>query len=618
MSDTLLRRLQTTGTGASAGVQGAVEGNVNGDAGAGAEARAGSGAHGVDHRLDHGGTPARRWCAGEPSDFPCDDRHQGVSSSGRLTGTGSLVAERADDGVLVAATADVPGERIVWLGDVRAALDSGAPLGSPRIRVGAVTPRAELVWSCSSSVVLVECTLPCRPSGQRTFENDDLDDHVDLFASEGGAVARLRPYAGLPAVSIRFNGSVALDGPPRWRSGVTVLDRRGEAGAEDRFSPGTFVVRLPKGTSNLRMTVEVEADLAPPADAALRTDPRGLMAELLAVPGLALESAWSPDQVNGWVARHVGALDLDASGAGLADDRPLWLGRACQLLLRNLRGTWGPLTYRGLVEDTFLPAVRGICARLEASPEHREGPSAGIEAGVGAGIGALRGARRWYELLTGELDAPREGAAVEAGALLHQLHVFAEQLSRMVGDEAGAARAAALALESRRWFQRAFWLSTPRRLSDLEVDRADPRSGAALSMRPGMLIAASLEGAPLDPVQRRAVVSAVDERLLTPAGVRGADRADLGFRSDSMTDGAVWPWLLGLHAEASIRAFGRDPGRLRFQEALLGALDGAPEAWREDAAGQLTPAGDLWFPPGAGESVRAYHLLSEVLDEDEG
>ena len=63
-------------------------------------------------------------------------------------------------------------------------------------------------------------------------------------------------------------------------------------------------------------------------------------------------------------------------------------------------------------------------------------------------------------------------------------------------------------------------------------------------------------------------------------------------------DGAVWPWLLGMHAEAAIRAFGRDFGRLDFEESLLAAIDGAPEAWAEDARRAACRRSEtLTFPP---------------------
>jgi glycogen debranching enzyme len=277
------------------------------------------------------------------------------------------------------------------------------------------------------------------------------------------------------------------------------------------------------------------------------------------------------------------------------------------------------LTYRGLVEDCFVPAIRSLVDAVLEAP-YAEGSSAPDESGEGDEPGAarFRGSARWYEVLGCTEVEERGAVAVETAALLHQLLIFDEQLSRMVSDTPRAEVAAGRALSCRRWFQRAFWLPTPRRLADLEVERADPIGGAALAMRAGMLIAASLEGAPLDQIQRRSIVNASDQRLLTPLGLRSIDRADRGFRSDSASDGAVWPWLLGLHAEAAIRAFGRDHGRLEFQETLLSATDGAPEAWLESEDGGVMPTGDLSFSPARGESARAFRLLSEILGEDDG
>ena len=626
----------------------------------------------------------RRWCstATDARDIASTGPHliglpeRVLWSSGRRAADGLLVAERLDDGLLVAETADLPGEPIVWLGDLAVTLGedpevgdpepsalASAPvgLGAPRIRLGTLTPRVEAVWSVNESLARVECTLPCRPVGQRTHQNDALDPRVQLEATESGAVARVRPYPGMPAIILRFNGDVTLVGAALWHSDVAVLDRTGPIGVEDRFSPGVFLVRLPETATSLRVTVEVEADLvragdrragvdAEPAaepDAEPEAGPgvgplsaavtaRGRLMDILSAPGLALEAGWSPDQISSWIKHHVAAAVTAIGGPGevAGDDSALWLGRTCQLLLRNLRSAWGPLTYRGLVEDCFAPAVASMVdAILAEAPgaasasELSDGavgespPTDGVAGFAGAGPGEetspgaarFRGTRRWYEVLASTPSVPRGAVCVEAGALLHQLFIFDEQLCRMTSNGPRREQAARRALDARRWFQRAFWLSTPRRLADLEVSGSDPVGGTALSMRAGMLVAAALEGAPLDQMQRRAVVNAADERLLTPLGVRSIDRADLGFHQDSPVDGAVWPWLLGMHVEAAIRAFGRDFVRLDFEESLLAAIDGAPEAWAERSEGGVSPIGDLTFPPASGESIRAFRLLTEVL-----
>ncbi|MDG1490379.1 MAG: hypothetical protein P8R43_00715, partial [Planctomycetota bacterium] len=94
----------------------------------------------------------RRWCSVSSGAGPGGDPSHGVVpaapslwSSGRRAAPGLLLAERLDDGLLVAATADLPDEPIVWVGDVAVSMavdevaDHGtgaAGLAPPRIRLG--------------------------------------------------------------------------------------------------------------------------------------------------------------------------------------------------------------------------------------------------------------------------------------------------------------------------------------------------------------------------------------------------------------------------------------------------------------------------------------------------
>jgi predicted glycogen debranching enzyme len=91
----------------------------------------------------------------------------------------------------------------------------------------------------------------------------------------------------------------------------------------------------------------------------------------------------------------------------------------------------------------------------------------------------------------------------------------------------------------------------------------------------------------LDGEPARQVVATVENRLLTPAGLRSLAPEEPGYvgryeggvrqRDGAYHQGTVWPWLMGAFVEAWLRTHGndataREQARGRFLHPLLAGL----------------------------------------------
>ncbi|MEM8710755.1 MAG: amylo-alpha-1,6-glucosidase, partial [Planctomycetota bacterium] len=534
------------------------------------------------------GAAAPRWCvvAGDGS-----GGERQVISSGRRTRDGSLLAERSDDGVFVAAAGaptgvapgrDVlssgPGQRaesIVWVGDL--ALMARAPgrmsLGEPGIEASPSASGLELRWSVPSALnapcageegaeetgpeLSLRLTLPCRPSGEVTFQNAGLDGDVWSSVSRDGRTgARMRPYASLPEIEfIPSVGSLELEGDGEWLLGTEVMHSWGEHAFEDRFSPGVFRWRLPRNAQSIGLSIRLmgttRAESRIAALAAKRTlsqastDPDEIRLRALGLPGqLILEKATeadASDALRTLVAESASCLESDRF------DAALWVSRATLLVAPQPKGSLAVLVqgfHRRLVE------------RLERDASSPAAPLAGLPRWIPTWSERLQPRRDEEQGLSGQSPCD-DMVAVEHVALAHQALRLAEELSWR--DEVGLAqRARTQARRLRRWFQEAFWLARPERVADLaRLPSGAPDRIQALCLRPSMLVAASMEGAPLTTSQRQRIVRAAEKRLIVQGlGVASLDRDDLAFDGYSLENGAAWPCLAGFFVEASLRAFG--------------------------------------------------------------
>jgi len=250
----------------------------------------------------------------------------------------------------------------------------------------------------------------------------------------------------------------------------------------------------------------------------------------------------------------------------------------------------------------------------------------GTRFGIGVDVDGLLQAGQngaqltWMDAKVGDwVVTPRIGKPVEIQALWLNALWIGNQMSPEWKE---------LFTRGRASFRSRFWNENAQCLFDV-VD-VDFRAGTTdATFRPNQIFAVG--GLPLcllDDNQARRVVQAVEERLLTPLGLRSLAANERDYKSryeggvwerdGSYHQGTVWPWLIGGFVEAWVRVRGgtaeaKEEARRRFVEPLMEHLNRAgighlPEI--ADAEAPHTPRGCPWQAWSVGEVLR---LSQDVL-----
>ncbi len=213
--------------------------------------------------------------------------------------------------------------------------------------------------------------------------------------------------------------------------------------------------------------------------------------------------------------------------------------------------------------DEYLRATRDrkLLARLypqlqESVEAHLSGTPAGVKAD-GDGLLRCPPGLTWMDARVGGAPVtPRAGKPVEVEALWHNALRAMEGFARALKEDPSpysemAARTAAS-------FQDKFLRSSSPLLDAVEPDDA--------RLRPNGLVAISLPHRILSGPRTEAYLRAVEERLLTPFGLRTLDPAHPDYcgrysgpqeeRDRAYHQGTVWPWLLGPYVSAVLRVRG--------------------------------------------------------------
>ncbi len=165
---------------------------------------------------------------------------------------------------------------------------------------------------------------------------------------------------------------------------------------------------------------------------------------------------------------------------------------------------------------------------------------------------------------------PRRGKAVEINALWYNALKLLEGWLRDANRTSQANGIAGHAAKCRESFNKRFWYADGGYLYDV-VDTEG--GGDDPSCRPNQVFAISLEHAILEQAKWKPVMKVVEERLLTPVGLRSLAPGekdfkarydgDLRSRDAAYHQGTVWAWLIGPFIDAWLKLHPDDAKKAR-------------------------------------------------------
>jgi len=430
--------------------------------------------------------------------------------------------------------------------------------------------------------------------------------------------------AGLPVLRLMISGcdatSFTADGGSRHECDFVTEEQRGYDARGSLWSPGYFTVELqPDSIATLIAATEpwhtVEA-LHPDAARRFETERRRrlvAMAPPAAREGLAAELVLAADS---FIITPVGRVaDIVRAHAEGDEMRTViagyhWFtdwGRDAMISLEGLtlatgrvaEGKWILRAFAHYVRDGLIPNMfpEGDCEGLyhtadatlwffhalaryveytgdratltlilpklqEIVRRHLEGTRFGIKADPRDGLlsqGAEGYQLTWMDAKVGDwVVTPRRGKAVEINALWYNaLSLLTQWLRDARHPEAD--EIAGHAELTRQSFNRRFWNESRGCLYDV----VDGENGDDASFRPNQIFAVSLPHPVLDRQYWRPVVDAVEQKLLTPFGLRSLAPDEPDFKSRYFGDlrardaayhqGTVWAWLIGPFIDAWLK-----------------------------------------------------------------
>lgn len=205
----------------------------------------------------------------------------------------------------------------------------------------------------------------------------------------------------------------------------------------------------------------------------------------------------------------------------------------------------------------------------------------------------------WMDAKLGDwVVTARHGKVVELNALWYNAQlIYADLLRRLGGETREAAAWAARAETTRASFLTTFWNDDRQCLFDYVEGRF-----RSASIRPNQLLAISLPHPILSGPKAKALLKTVEEKLLTPRGLRTLAPGHPDYKSTctgsqlqrdgAYHQGTVWAWLLGPFCDALIRTRA-EAGRKRARQLLLAML---PHLQHEAGIGSVSEIFDADAP----------------------
>ncbi len=266
-----------------------------------------------------------------------------------------------------------------------------------------------------------------------------------------------------------------------------------------------------------------------------------------------------------------------------------------------------------------LATLRLIMPKLEEIVRrHLEGTHFGI--GIDPADGLVKQGAAGYQLtwMDAKVDdwvvTPRRGKAVEINALWYNALKLMEEWSQDLPTTFAPSELADHAARARECFNKRFWYGEGGYLYDV-VDREE--GGDDIACRPNQIISFSLKYPVLDQSQWAQVLSVVEDKLVTPVGLRSLAPGsvdykakyygDLRSRDAAYHQGTVWTWLIGPFIDAWLRVHPED--RQGARKFLLGF----ERAIEEGAIGSISEIFDAESPYTQRGCVAQAWSVAEVL-----
>jgi len=477
-----------------------------------------------------------------------------------------------------------------------------------------------------------------------------------------------QPYPGVPGIAVQGNG--VYEHRPEWyRSFLYEEERaRGFDHLEDLAAPGIFRFDLSREAAVLMFSAAgLKESPAPTRRKAVAVFQAYRAAEVKrreAFPSRLHRSADAYLVRRGggktiiagypWFADWGRDTFISLRGLCLAGGRPReareilleWSGAVSQGMLPNHFPERGESPEYNSVDASlwyivaihqFLRACKGMRPALSEAEARRlqgavqeilEGYSRGTRFGIRMDEDGLLSCGEpgvqltWMDArVGGRAVTPRTGKPVEIQALWINALAIGSGISQRWED---AARRGRLAFEERFWNEAGGFL--------YDVVDVDHRKGAVdASFRPNQLYAVGgLPLALLEGKKASRVVAAVEERLLTPIGLRSLAPGEPGYaprygggvreRDGAYHQGTVWPHLMGPFVEAWLRVHGDGKpdaaiaeARTRFLDPMLQCLDMAGLGHLPEIADAELPHTPRGCPFQAWSVAEALRLAEQVL-----
>jgi predicted glycogen debranching enzyme len=487
----------------------------------------------------------------------------------------------------------------------------------------------------------------CRPIHELTFANPFMNGELDIEDRESLRVV-MHPYKDIPALVTSLHGaSGAFQADGHWYEGVHYEweRERGYDDAEDLFTPGEFRLRLEHdGALCIRLGTTPAASHDPQVLSSMLSPRRSFVQELddaadaylvelegnrtgviagypwfgewardalIALPGLCLARDKVDDALgileslaarleNGLVPNIPQSGDVPSNAESI--DASLLFIRATALTAQRTRS-------RRII------ALQEACLDLIDRIGNAADPRVHVDAQGFLFVDEGPWALTWMDaLVDGSAVTPRQGYAVDLNALwLSGLGTALRWAKKLRPEflETWSERAKNLSGQ----FEEKFWLQDQGFLTDThDGHRPDGQ------LRPNQLWALSLPGIPIAKARKKRALAAVRDKLLTPVGLRTLSPDDPAYqpfyrggqleRDRAYHQGTVWPWLLGIYADAVQAIDGPDAAT----EEMMPVLAALCAHFRtEGCIGQIGEVFDGDAPHRPGGAPAQAWSVAEVL-----